>query len=167
MTHPLDDELAETAEPAESRAPPWAHTLVRVMDEAITIPGTNIRIGLDGILGLVAPALGDVLLASSGLLLIVYGFFSGVPGVVLLRMAINVAIDALFGSIPLVGDLFDFRFKSNRKNVDLIERFQRPGAEATLKDYAFVAVSVVTVFAILLVPIFLALALLAKLLGRG
>jgi hypothetical protein len=147
------------------RAPPWARTIVRVMDEAIAIPGTNIRIGLDGILGLVAPGVADALLASSGVLLIVYGFVSGVPGAVLFRMAAFVALDALVGTIPLVGDLFDFGFKSNRKNVELIERYQRPGTKATAKDYAFVIVSVVTVVVVLALPVVLAITLLARLFG--
>jgi hypothetical protein len=148
------------SEPAR-RAPPWARTIVRVMDEAITIPGTEIRIGLDAILGLVAPGVGDALLASSGVVLIVYAFVSGVPGPVLFRMAAFVAIDALVGSIPFFGDLFDVGFKSNRRNVELIERFQRPGAKATTKDYAFVVISVIIVLAILMLPIFFALTLLA------
>ena len=149
------------------RAPPWARAIVRVMDEAVTIPGTTIRIGLDGILGLVAPGVADAFLASSGILLIVYGFVSGVPGAVLFRMAAFVALDALVGTIPVVGDLFDFAFKSNRKNVELIERYQRPGTKATVKDYAFVIVSVVTVVVVLALPVALAVILIAKIFGAG
>jgi hypothetical protein len=135
------------------------------MDEAVTIPGTSIRIGLDGLLGLVAPGLGDALLASSGVVLIIYAFVSGVPGAVLFRMATFVAVDALFGAIPVVGDLFDFGFKSNRKNVELIERYQRPGARATPKDYAFVVASVATVVILLALPVALAITLIVKIFG--
>ena len=160
--YPEDDEPRAIE---SATIPPWARGLVRLLDEAVTIPGTNFKVGLDGILGLVFPGLGDALMASSGLLLIGFAFFSGVPGVVLLRMAVNVALDALFGIIPLVGDVFDFGFKSNRKNIELIERFERPGAKATPRDYAFVVLSVVTVLVILISPIVLFIALLSRLLG--
>ena len=149
------------------RAPPWARAIVRVMDEAVTIPGTDIKIGLDGLLGLIAPGVGDALLASSGVLLIVYGFVSGVPGAVLFRMALFVALDALCGAIPVVGDLFDFGFKSNRKNVELIERYQRPGATATAKDYAFVVAAVATVVVLMAIPVALTITLLVKIFGSG
>ena len=56
----------------------------------------------------------------------------GVPTVILARMVGNIAIDALVGSIPGLGDLFDFVFKANRKNLDLIERFRQPDADRPL-----------------------------------
>lgn len=136
-----------------ARVPAWTATLVRLMDDAIPIPGTTRRVGLDAILGFLAPGLGDALSAVSGLVLIVVAFGVRVPGIVLARMTLNVGIDALVGVVPLVGDLFDVGWKSNRRNLDLIERFQRPGAVPTPADYVVVAASLAALLAILLLPL--------------
>jgi hypothetical protein len=136
--------------------PAWAVALARLMDDAFRIPGTDRKIGLDSILGFLLPGFGDALAAGSGVLLIVLAFALRVPGVVIARMAFNVAIDAALGAIPLIGDLFDAAFKSNRMNVALIERFQRPGARARPSDYVYVVVSITLVLLVLLVPLVLA-----------
>ena len=91
------------------------------MDEAFTIPGTRIRVGLDSIIGLI-PGIGDsVGLATTGYIL-VHGYRYGVRRRVLARMAGNAGVDFLLGSIPLVGDIFDVYFKANRRNADLLEK---------------------------------------------
>jgi hypothetical protein len=136
-----------------STVPAWAVALARLMDDALPIPGTTRRIGLDAIIGFLIPGVGDVFAAGSGVVLIVLAFVLRVPGVVLARMALNVGIDALVGAIPLFGDVFDARFKSNRMNVDLIERFARPGAKARPSDYVFVVLILATVLVALLVPL--------------
>jgi hypothetical protein len=91
------------------------------MDERFRIPGTSLRVGLDGLLGLI-PGVGD---AASGL--IALGVLAqarrlGAPRRLLVRMLGNVLLDTAVGSIPLVGDLFDFAFKANRRNLDLLMR---------------------------------------------
>src|SRR4051794_26334169 len=145
--------------------PSWAHALAKLMDDAIVVPGTGIRIGLDAILGFFLPGVGDALSASSGLVLIVLAFVMRVPGVVLVRMALNVAVDAAIGAIPLVGDAFDAGWKSNRKNVELIERFQRPGEKARGRDYAFVVLSLLIVTLVLLLPLVIVGFVLTKIFG--
>lgn len=86
------------------------------------MPGTPFRIGLDPIIGLV-PGLGDVAGAVLSGYIITIGARLGAPPLVLIRMIGNVAIDMAIGSIPLLGDLFDFGWKANTRNLALIERF--------------------------------------------
>jgi len=95
--------------------------LAGYMDELFVLPGTNIRIGADGLLGLV-PGVGDTATMLVSAYLILRAQRLRVPGRILARMAGNVAVDWLIGSIPLVGDLFDFGWKANRRNVTLLKR---------------------------------------------
>jgi hypothetical protein len=104
-------------EPALDRV----RALARVLDTAIGIPGTKIRFGLDPIIGLV-PGLGDVASAVLSGYIVLTGIRLGVSRSVVARMIANVAIDTLVGSVPVVGDLFDASWKSNQKNVALLER---------------------------------------------
>ena len=94
-------------------------TIATVMDTAISIPGTGIRFGADSILGLV-PGIGDLAGAAVGLAIVNEARKLGVPKEKMARMVYNVGLDALAGSVPLVGDLFDLYFKSHRRNVQLI-----------------------------------------------
>ncbi|MCC6459678.1 MAG: DUF4112 domain-containing protein [Saprospiraceae bacterium] len=97
-------------------------TLASVLDNRFRIPGTQIRFGLDGLIGLV-PYLGDVAgFAVSGVLFSVM-LRRGASAFILLRMMSNFMVDALVGTIPLLGDLFDFGFKANRRNVDLLKQY--------------------------------------------
>lgn len=102
--------------------------IARWMDSAYRVPGTNLRIGLDGILGLI-PGVGDV----GTSLISLYAIYSaqqlGASRWTLTRMAGNLALDLALGAIPLVGDAFDFFFKSNRRNVRLLEKHLRKQAE--------------------------------------
>lgn len=103
-------------------------TLARVLDEAIRIPGTSRRVGLDALIGLL-PVGGDfagALLAGSGL---VIAARAGAPSSVLVRMAGNVAIDALVGVVPLLGDLFDVAWRANSRNAELLEAWAGKPAE--------------------------------------
>ncbi len=102
--------------------PEWTRRLSRLLDGAIRIPGTEWRIGLDPILGVLLPELGDALTGVLSLSLLVVGFQQRVPKLVLARMLINTGLDALLGAIPGIGDAFDFAFKANEKNLALIER---------------------------------------------
>lgn len=104
------------------RIPEWARRLAILLDGAITIPGTDLKIGLDPILGLLLPELGDALTGAVSLTLLVVAYRERVPKVVLLRMLVNIATDAILGAIPLVGDAFDFAYRANEKNLELIER---------------------------------------------
>jgi hypothetical protein len=95
--------------------------LAWLMDRAFVIPGTNVRVGLDAILGLL-PVGGDVAtgLVQAGLVLYALAKYR-VPKAVAARMAANVVLDVAIGAIPLVGDVFDVFFKANTRNVCLLE----------------------------------------------
>jgi hypothetical protein len=95
-----------------------------ILDEAIRIPGTRWRIGFDGLVGLV-PGVGDALTAVVALYPLAEGWRHGVPKRVLARMLGNLGLDLTVGAIPILGDLFDMRFKSNRRNVELLRRHFR------------------------------------------
>ena len=92
-----------------------------VLDDAIRVPGTHIRVGIDPLVGLV-PGLGDLLGGAASAYIILEAARAGAPASVLTRMALNVGIDTLVGGIPVVGDLFDFAWKSNARNVKLLAR---------------------------------------------
>lgn len=137
-----------------SSAPPWVHGLVKIMDEAITIPGTKFRIGWDAILGFFFPVVGDAASAFSHITLIYYAFRARVSKVVLARMVLNVAMDALWGSVPLVGDLFDAGFRANRKNLELLERGKNSRSGGTrLSDLLVVWAAVGAVLCLVLLPL--------------
>ena len=91
------------------------------MDDFIRIPGTNIRFGLDPILGLF-PGLGDMVTSLVGLAIMGEASRRGVSRMALVTMALNILANAAVGSIPVVGDLFSVWFKSNRRNHDLLQK---------------------------------------------
>ena len=122
--------------------PSWVRDLVRLMDGAFRIPGTDFRIGLDPIIGLFLPGLGDVLGAVPSMLLLTLASRNGVPPVIVLRMLVNIAIDSLIGAVPVLGDIFDATFRSNEQNLALLEAHATPGRKPRASDYIIVAVAV-------------------------
>jgi hypothetical protein len=138
------------------RVPHWTERLVRALDDGLRIPGTSIGVGLDALVGFVLPGAGDAITALSGLALFYAAYQHNVPKRVLARMALNVAIDLVLGSIPLAGDAFDLLWKSNRKNLQLIERHrQEPEAPPRLRDYVLLALAVALMVVALAVPVLL------------
>ncbi|MEQ9440204.1 MAG: DUF4112 domain-containing protein, partial [Cyclobacteriaceae bacterium] len=99
----------------------WVDRITRMMDSKFRVPGTNFRFGLDPILGLV-PGLGDAASVAVSGSLIYYMARHGVSRKVIIMMLGNVALDAIFGSIPILGNVFDFFFKANQRNVRLLKR---------------------------------------------
>ena len=126
-TNPLNrgmtPEVLDDNDPGPRRNQPASELeqLARLMDAAFIIPGTNIRFGLDAVLGLI-PGLGDAATSIVSMMILQAASRSGLPRTTMLRMAANVAIDFLLGSLPLVGDAFDVFWKSNQMNVDLLKR---------------------------------------------
>lgn len=114
-----------------TREPPQLERLrrlARLLDSAIQIPGTQFRFGLDPIIGLV-PGIGDVIGAIFSSLIIFQAARLGASQATLIRMMTNVAVDTLVGEIPFLGDLFDFGWKSNTRNIALLEQhLDRPVA---------------------------------------
>lgn len=100
-----------------------ARIIARWMDEFIRIPGTNFRIGFDAIIGLF-PGVGDFLASSIGLVTLAEGVRLRLPASVLTRMGGNILINAAVGSIPGVGDVFSAWFRSNSRNLHLINRWR-------------------------------------------
>jgi hypothetical protein len=95
--------------------------LARVMDSAVTIPGTKIVMGFDALLGLV-PVIGDAISGIISSYIIWEARRLGVSRLVMARMVTNSTIDAVIGSVPFAGDIFDVAYKSNLKNVALLKR---------------------------------------------
>lgn len=128
--------------------------LATLLDSQFRIPGTNMRFGLDGIIGLI-PYLGDMAgFVISGLLMRLM-LRRGAGPMLMLRMLGNFVLDALIGIVPLVGDLFDFGFKANRRNVNLLKKYYaeekpRPSAgwSLTVLGIAFFILFVLLIWAI-------------------
>ena len=93
--------------------------LEHLFDRAFTFPGTQFRFGLDGVLGLL-PGIGDAATALVSSVVVADAWKSGARKRTIARMAKNVGVDFVVGSIPLVGDLFDFGYKANTKNIKLL-----------------------------------------------
>lgn len=118
------------------------------MDDAVRIPGTNFRIGLDAVLGLI-PGVGDVAGGATTAYTIIAAHRLGAPKSVLIRMLFNVLLDTLVGSIPVLGDLFDASFRANRRNVQLIEAYAGMPATTERSSKVFVGFLIVTLVALI------------------
>ena len=109
------------ARPSQTARMDQIERWTQLLDEAFRIPGTNIRVGWDSIIGLV-PGLGDVATAAMSAYLIHQARQAGASKWVMARMLGNVGLDLAIGAIPLLGDAFDVFFKSNRRNARLLQR---------------------------------------------
>ena len=110
--------------------------VTRVLDELVSVPGTPIKVGLDPLIGLI-PVAGDAFAALVGSWVILEASRFGIPKVVLGRMVANLVVDLGIGAIPLVGDLYDVAFRSNRRNLDLFRRHALDPAASTRGEEAF------------------------------
>lgn len=99
--------------------------LTNLLDSAVSIPGTPIRLGLDSLVGLI-PGIGDATTALASSYLVYRAHRLGVPRWTLAKMLGNVGIDMVVGAVPLVGDLFDATWKCNTRNLRLLERSLSP-----------------------------------------
>jgi hypothetical protein len=132
-----------------------------LMDEAVAIPGTRFRVGIDAAIGLI-PGFGDV---AGGLLstwIIIGALRHRVPTSKVLRMLFNVLGDVVVGSVPLVGDLIDFLFEENVINLNLLlrhrDRKRPPRRMGEIALSAVLIVFVVLAFAMIPVAVLIALA---------
>lgn len=96
-------------------------TLESWLDSRFAVPGTGLRIGLDGLLGLI-PGIGDTVTAGLSAVIILDAHKKGARKRTLLRMVSNSLVDLVIGAIPLIGDIFDFAYKSNTRNVKLLKQ---------------------------------------------
>jgi hypothetical protein len=160
-----------TPEPSKPVTPlsPEIELLARVMDNAIQVPGSRIRFGLDALLGLL-PGVGDSVTALVSLYVLHAARKQGVPRVTLLRMAANVAIDVTVGAIPLLGDVFDVFWRSNEKNVALLRKHVQATSvearKATASDWLFLGAIAIVLVALLVGSAVIAYSIIA-LIGRA
>jgi hypothetical protein len=102
--------------------------MANLMDSAVVLPGTNITVGLDAVIGLV-PGVGDTITTVISLWMVKEAHELGAPKHLMARMIGNVALDGLVGAVPLIGDAFDVMFRANKRNMKLLrEHFEREGA---------------------------------------
>ena len=93
--------------------------LATLLDTAFVIPGTQVRFGLDALIGLV-PGIGDAITTVMALFIVSEARALGAPPLLIARMIANVALDGIVGAVPLVGDAFDVAFRANRRNMALL-----------------------------------------------
>jgi len=127
--------------------------IARLFDQAFAVPGTKWRFGIDALFGLV-PGLGDII----GALVAVYALHVArtlrAPGAIQLHMLGNIAVDAIVGTVPLVGDLFDFVFKAQTRNLALLDAWvgaPEPTATRSRRGLLLLPIAVLTVFILLTV----------------
>jgi hypothetical protein len=115
--------------------------LAWLMDDLIRVPGLGWRFGLDALVGLI-PGFGDTATSLASFYILASAVRYRVPKITLLRMGLNIGIDYLVGSLPVVGDLFDAWWKSNQKNLALLQKRATVSAEdarsGNLSDWLFV-----------------------------
>lgn len=126
--------------------------IAALLDDMFRIPGTQIRFGLDALIGWV-PGIGDALASIASFFIVFAAWRRGVQAVTLLRMIANVLLETALGAIPVAGDVFHVFWKANRRNYRLLIREkEQPGAN-TRRDWMFLAVILFTVIAAAGIPI--------------
>jgi len=140
--------------------------LSHVLDDCFRIPGTDIRFGIDGIIGLV-PGLGDILTGLASCIIVLAAWFRGVPYITIARMLANLAIDVVIGAIPFLGDAFDIAWKPNRRNYKLLTRHLAEPRKHTWRDWCVLLCMTCAMLAMLLAPLAVVLWLIAHILGLG
>ncbi len=138
--------------------------LSRALDTWFRIPGTQIRFGLDGIVGFI-PGFGDLAGGLASGIIVLAAYFRGAPVVTIARMIVNVGIEVGVGMVPVLGNLFDIGFRANRRNYHLLERTLLTGRRDTYKDWLFMAVLGAGLVLLALVPFMLLTWLSIKVLG--
>ncbi|HUP87787.1 MAG TPA: DUF4112 domain-containing protein [Longimicrobiales bacterium] len=130
--------------------------ITRIFDELVHVPGTNLRFGLDALLGLL-PGGGDLLGGAFSAYAILIAARLGAPPTVIAHMVLNIGIDTVVGAVPLLGDLFDVGWKANRKNLKLLERYEASPEEVKRGSMALVAGALLIIAALLVLVAMLSL----------
>ena len=120
------------------------------LDNSIKIPGTNQKIGIDAIIGLI-PILGDFIGVIFSTYIMYSGIKMGVSSKIVKKMATNLAIEFIIGSIPIIGDIFDALWKANKKNVELIEEATNENQENYRLNYLIMASLIILILRLNLV----------------
>jgi hypothetical protein len=140
--------------------------LSHVLDDWFRIPGTSIRFGIDGIVGLI-PGVGDLLGGLASTIIVVAAWFRGVPTVTVARMVANVAIEVFVGAIPFLGDVFDIAWKANRRNYKLLSGSLAATPRNTAGDWLFFAAIGLGVLALSMIPFLLMSWLISRMVLAG
>jgi len=126
--------------------------IAALLDDMFRIPGTQIRFGLDAVIGWV-PGIGDAVAGIASFLIVFAAWRRGVQAVTLVRMIANVLLETTLGAIPVAGDVFHIFWKANRRNYRLLIREkEQPGAN-TRRDWMFLAIIFFTILAAAAIPI--------------
>ena len=130
--------------------------LSRVLDTWFRVPGTNIRFGLDGIVGFI-PGIGDVLGGLASCIIVLAAYFRGVPLITIARMVANLAIEIGVGLVPVLGNLFDIGWRANRRNYHLLEQSLASSRRDTGRDWLFMGLLGFGLLALAMLPFLLLL----------
>jgi hypothetical protein len=152
---PPGTEPARAAASQDARQVPdeFLELLVRILDDLFVIPGTRWRIGLDPLLGLI-PGFGDMASSLFSFLVVYAAWERRVPKVTMARMIVNIGIDSLAGSLPLLGDVFDVAWRSNRRNYALLRRLESGDRRRhRWRDWLFLGACLLVVMAIVAAPL--------------
>jgi hypothetical protein len=171
----LKDKLATVAGRAARKPEPVEverslERLSHLLDGLFRIPGTTWRFGLDAVVGLI-PGVGDAATSLASFYILAAGVRYRVPKVTLLRMGVNIAVDFLIGAIPGLGDLFDFVWKSNEMNMELIRKratvkTPEEAKQGRKSDWLFVGLIILVLVGLLVGTVFLA-AYIIKIIGHA
>ena len=148
----------------EDRALDGYRKLAWAFDELFRIPGTQCRFGLDSIIGLV-PGVGDIAVSALGAYALMLAFKLRAPVSVLTRMLLNIGVDTVFGSVPLIGDLFDATWKANTKNRRVLESWLADPARTKRRSKWVIALFVLLFLALIAASLWLAWIVVTTLLG--
>ena len=124
--------------------------LSRLLDNALPIPGTSYRIGIDPILGLF-PAIGDYLTTALSAYIVIESALLGASKATLWRMTLNIIIDTFAGTVPVLGDLFDVTWKANSANLALLEAHMKSPTTSKKANWWFIALLLGAVILVLVI----------------
>jgi hypothetical protein len=128
--------------------------IAALLDDMFRIPGTQIRFGLDALIGWV-PGIGDAMSGIASFVIVFASWRRGAKSVTLARMIANVLLETAIGAIPVAGDVFHVFWKSNRRNYRLLMREKESPGANTRRDWMFLAVILFAVVAAVGIPIFI------------
>jgi hypothetical protein len=128
--------------------------LSHLLDDFIKVPGTPVRFGLDGIVGVI-PGIGDLIGGIASCIIIIAAWVRGVSYATVVRMVANVVIEVSIGSVPILGDMFDIAWRANRRNYALLTGSIYEPRKYTIQSWFFLAALCLVMAALIIVPMIL------------
>ncbi|CAN5311307.1 hypothetical protein BH24PSE2_BH24PSE2_11120 [soil metagenome] len=154
---------AEAGGPSRVQSEQRLQRLAWLLDNSIPLPG-GYRVGVDGLIGLI-PGVGDAVGALLSSYIVMEAARLGASRSLLTRMGFNVLVETIIGAIPILGDLFDFAFKANARNVRLLEGHVREPARHARSNRTIAAAVIVGVVIVVILVVWGFIALMGALLG--